>query len=317
MRTYIVRFNDKRINPFLLTGSTVRIKNDIEEVEGKYQNRAMPNTKTVVGVRKEYPSNKPLIKISQEDLDKVVPYFNLIDTNKDERITTAKVDFGIDPFWNHPDLFLEIDNMGKELSVSNDPTESPIDFFWFKMMKGDPDYFVDDGSEPRPEVISEVKFIVTPKYKEQTTIKQEYTSLTDSRDTIRAIIKMSRGRKMHIIDQIGDNLYDSKISTDQDLEDIILANLDKSRDKRIENGMKFGDFVEAIAKQSEDQFSITQTVSYAMAKGIIVKSGDMYYFDNMSCGNTPKEVNDYFVKAENNKAMVALELKVNALKKNK
>ncbi len=317
VQTYVVRFNPKRINQHLTSGTTIRKVKGEDVVEGKFNERAMPNTRTTIAVRKEYPTNRPMISISQETLNKIVPYFNLIDTVKDERIETAKVDFGIDAFWNHSDLFLPIDNKGIELTIDDDPTKNPIDYFWFSVMKSDPDFFVDDGNQRRPETMSEVKFIVQPKYKAQTTIKTEYTSLVDSRDTMRAIFGMSRDRKMFIIDQLGDNLYDPTKSEDRELEDLILEHLDKNREKRIENGMKFGDFVEAVSKQTEDHFTISQNVKYAFAKGLIEKSGDMYYYDNMACGNTGKEVEEFFMKPENNKSMVALELKVKQLKKGK
>lgn len=315
MQTYVVRFNDRRISEHLSSGTTIRKVKGQEVVEGTFKNRAMPNTSTTIAVRKELPSNRPLINISQETLDKIVPYFNLIDLVKDERIETAKVDFGIDAFWNHPELFLPIDNKGIELTIDDDPTKNPIDFFWLSVMRADPDFFVDDGTQRRPETMSEVKFIVQPKYKAKTTIKTEYTSLVDSRDTMRAIFGMSRDRKMFIIDQLGENLYDPIKSEDRELEDLILENLDKNRERRIENGMKFGDFVEAISKQTDDQFSISQVVKYAFSKGLIEKSGDMYYYNNMSCGNSAKEVEEYFMKPENNKSMIALELKVKQLKK--
>ena len=318
MQTYLVQYNTNRISPFLMSGTKVRQTRDgNEEVEGVFRDRPLPTTKTTIAVRKEFPSNKPIISITQEKLDKLVPFFQFIDPIKQERIESAKVDFGIDSFWNHPDLFLEIENTGKELTITDDPTHSPIDHFWFDVMKADPNFFIDDGTQRRPETMSEVQFIVRPKYKSEQKLVKDVSSLMDSRETIRTIISISRDRKMHIIDQLGDSLYDPKITSDRELEDLIIENLDKNREKRIENGMKFGDFVEAVAKQTEDQFSKSQTVKYAVSKGLIIKSGDMYYFDNMACGNTPKEAEDFFQKPENTKAMTSLELKVNSLKKGK
>lgn len=316
MQTYVVKFNPRRISSFLTSGTTVNRKNDgTEEIEGTFKERAIPDTATTIAVRKDSHNNRPLINITQEKLDKIVPHFGLIDKDKNEMIKSAKLDFGLDLFWNHPELYLEIKNAGLELSITDDPEMSPKDHFWFDVMKADPLFYVDDGTQRRPETMSEVMFLVVPKYKEEKKISTEFTSLMESRETLRAIVGMSRQRKMFIIDQIGDNLYDPAKSSDIELEDIILSNLDKNRSARLDNGMLFGDFVEAIARQTEDQFSIQETVSYALAKALIIRSGDMYYFDNMPCGNTQKETIQFFNKPENKKSLLSLDLKIKDLKK--
>lgn len=314
IREYEVNFNNAAVSQFLTQGQTVtRKSNGVEETDGTYRNRPIPGTDTTVAVRKDFNTNKPLININQKDLDIVVPYFGFINQEKKEPINEASVNFGLSEFWNHEDLVLDIKNNGIKMTVSTDPTDTPKEFFWFKVMEADPLFFIDDGKHRRPENMAEVMFIVKPSNTGNKTIKKEYTSLADASTTLRAILAASVVKKRYILDQIGEGLYNQD-TKEKDLEDTLLQQLDKHSDKRLDNGLKLGDYVDSVINENEDSFSISQSVNQAHKLGLIKRAGDMYYFESIVCGGSYKEVEEYFKKSTNKKDLTALEI---VLSKNK
>jgi len=286
---YTIRPNNEYFSPILTKGEIVHRNKENDEVIDFLKDRPMPGTGTIIRVLKDVSNNRPIINIDQEDLNEAVKAFAFYDKASNKPILNADVTFGMDYFWNVPDLSWEIPNIGTTINVQEFKT-TPIDSFWFSVAEVDPRFWINDGKHERPENMSSVLFIITPMYmdedKKDVSRLGKDTKISDVLNISRIVIKMDRDRKMYVLDAAG-ILYEEK-ANDDTLERLIFECLEMPENYRVV-GQEFDQFVSEIAKYNEQEFDIHGVIKSAIKAGIVEMKNTYYYFEDKPLGYTVNE----------------------------
>lgn len=296
---YTIRYNQDQINPAFSKGGVIKKAKDNSDVPVReFDGHAMPETTTTIRILKDQ-NRVPFVRLTQEELDLIVPSFGLIDDVNKKVIKTANVNLGVDDFWNHPELSLEINNFDTKLSVT-DINTTPIAYFWLQTMKADPRFWVNDGTQERPENLRQVEFIVTPEGKEvQKVVTKELSE--DTFNMYNALFGMPRINKMLIIDELGEGLYDKIETTDSELVKLIVKGLSDNPFKRVYTGETFEDFVTTVSKFEISQVNFYSLIKNAIREKVITWVGDAYYFENYSLGGDIQKVQAFIDRVSNKK----------------
>lgn len=285
---YTVRVNTEYLSPYFTSGEVVKKNKDRDEVMDLIKDRSVPDTRTTIRIFKDARNNRPIIKINQEDLDLAVRAFSLVDKKENKAITTADLNFGLDPFWNNPDLFWEIPNLGETIDVQNF-TLTPKESFWFSVAEVDPRFFINDGKHERPENMSSVLFTLTPMYmdedKESLKVGKD-SSMADVLNISRIVIKMDRERKMYLLDAVNVP-YEDK-ANDEVLEKLIFDCLENPGSYRVV-GQTFDQFLIEVSKYNEQEFDVHGLVKMAYKKDLIEMKNNYYYFGDSALGYSINE----------------------------
>lgn len=296
---YNIKYNDNMIHESFMKGSVVKKAKDGSDIPVKeYEGHTMPGTGTVIRILKDQ-NNVPCVAINDENLQKVVPTFALYDADKKERIVSANLNLGIDPFWNHPDLMIEISNFGQQMVVV-DYEKTPKTALWLDVFKADPRFWVNDGKTERPESLREVLFIVTPENHEvKPVITKDFSE--DAYKMFSSLTNMLRVNKLFIIDELGENLYDPIETPDDELNLLIIRGVANSGDKRVYTGDTFRDFVTDVSKYDSRRLNLSKAIKTAHKNEIIKYLGDNFYFQNFSMGHSLKVVEEFLNNPTNKK----------------
>lgn len=281
-------------------------ENKRTSVVGFFENRAMPDTETVIRVSKNQ-FNKPVINISNENLQLAVRSFALTDEKERKPITTADPNFAMDPFWTNKSLALEIPNVGHEIECKGFD-ETPINNFWLSVAEADDRFFIDDGQHDRPENMTNVMFILTPKYLEvdrkvMDGIKGPATKMADVYEITRILFSMDRERKMILLES-SKIAFDEKMN-DSDLDKLIIDALESPEKNHI-NGQRFDDFFMDVAKMSAGSVETMKAAKFMIKNNIVVLKGDQYYFEDNQVGFNEADIAKQLSKAANAKLYKAV-----------
>jgi len=301
---YNIKYNDNMIHESFMKGSIVKKAKDGSDIPVKeYEGHTMPGTGTVIRILKDQ-NNVPCVAINEENLQKVVPTFALYDADKKERIVAANPNLGIDPFWNHPDLMLEISNFGQQMVVQ-DYDKTPKTAFWLDVFRADPRFWVNDGKTERPESLREVLFIVTPEnFEVKPVITKDFSE--DAYKMFSSLTNMLRVNKLFIIDELGENLYDPIETPDDELNLLIIRGVANNGDKRVYTGDTFRDFVTDVSKYDSRRLNLSKAIKTAQKNDIIKYLGDNFYFQNFSMGHSLKIVEEFLNNPTNKKITGAI-----------
>jgi len=290
---YLIKPNTSSLNSAFRNAEIIRHDKERGEVpEGLHIDRMMPDTGTTIVVMKDQ-NGKPMIHISEEDLLKAVRAFSLTYRDKDEtvRIETASLLYGNERFWNHPELRLEIPNIGMELECLGFD-QTPINNFWFSVLERNKFFFIEDGEHERPESMSSVLFIVTPAYlgtgkNVMTSLKESGANLTSTYEVAAAVLNMERDTKKYLLD-CAQVKYEESFS-DKDLDKLIIECLEKS-DQFSVFGQRFDNFFVEVSKYNPGQVDALKVVQSMIKRKLITKTGDHFYYENEILGYNVREV---------------------------
>lgn len=271
--------------------------------QGDYKNALLPGGSRSHRVRYDSDKRRYNIVIDQKALNRIVYALNLTDSKTEKLIETANLNNEFDPFFNHPDLVLEVPNRGLTLD-----DQTPWGEFWMFAAKSEPLMFNINGTTENPIIRKNQEFVVTTAghdKKEVDTAQLEGERATGIyhaiKDDFKRLLQNCRAMDIVVddssdIEMMRTALY-RKITIDKDM---------KTRDgvRNIERFLQNNDM-----KQAE--FALRATVTEAIGLGIIAKEGRKLVFDDIVLGTNAQQAFDFLSqkKHEDMKGMLLARVK--------
>jgi hypothetical protein len=237
-----------------------------------------------------------LVDINEKDLNKIVLDLSFTHdegNKKGEEITTSNLRNRKDAFFNHSELFLQLEE--GETTID---TKSSMDRLFYAMMKADPEFKTSGSFNPA--------FSAIVRYKVEEFGQEDRVTVVEIDKEIEAgnrLKEMSNEHRLTIAKSMGRRVpADQPNALYKELYRLITkdAQVINSHGKRnLDHFMELATMDTALAE-------VRSIVADARAKGYIKKVGRSYTYGDMPLGNTLEEVYEFLEKSANNDVFNAL-----------